>query len=51
VNSILKLPPISACAKYLGILLFILRKKNDSFSELKDRISAKVIGWKARLLS
>ena len=51
VNSVLKLPPIPACAKYLGIPLFILKKKNESFSELKDRIFAKVTSWKARLLS
>jgi hypothetical protein len=51
VNSVLRLPPIPANAKYLGIPLFILRKKKDSFSELKERIFAKVTGWKARLLS
>ena len=51
VNSVLKLPPILACAKYLGIPLFILRKKDDFFFELKDRIFANVTGWKARLLS
>lgn len=51
VNSVLKLPPIPASAKYLGIPLFILRNKKDSFSVLKERIFAKVTGWKARLLS
>jgi hypothetical protein len=50
VNSVLRLPPILASAKYLGIPLFILRKKKDSFFELKDRIFAKVTGWKAKLL-
>ncbi|XP_059451038.1 uncharacterized protein LOC132181824 [Corylus avellana] len=51
VNGVLKLAPIPARAKYLGIPLFISRNKKDSFSELKDRIFAKVTGWKARLLS
>jgi exonuclease III len=51
VNRILRLPPIPANAKYLGIPLFILRKKKDSFSEMKERILAKVTGWKAKLLS
>ena len=31
VNSVLKLLPIPACAKYLGIPLFILRKKDSFF--------------------
>jgi hypothetical protein len=51
INGILKLPPIPARAKYLGLPLFISRKKKDSFIELKERIFAKVTGWKARLLS
>jgi exonuclease III len=51
INNILRLPPLPARAKYLGIPLFMDRKKKDSFIELKDRILAKVTGWKARLLS
>jgi hypothetical protein len=51
INRVLKLPYIPARAKYLGIPLFILRKKNGSFSELKNRTFAKVTSWKAMLLS
>jgi hypothetical protein len=51
VNNILHLPPIPVKAKYLGIPLFISRKKKDSFMDLKDRIFAKISGWKAKLLS
>jgi hypothetical protein len=51
VNNILKLPPIPVKAKYLGLPLFFSRKKQDSFLEIKDRIFAKISGWKAKLLS
>ena len=51
INDILKLPLIPAHAKYLGIPLFLDGKKRDSFIDLKERILAKVTGWKARLLS
>jgi hypothetical protein len=51
INSILRLSPIPARAKYLGIPLFIQRKKKDTLIELKERILAKVSGWKAKLLS
>lgn len=50
INSILRMPHIPARAKYFGIPLFIQRKKKDTFTELKERILAKV-GWKAKLLS
>jgi hypothetical protein len=45
------LAPIPARAKYLGIPLFMNRRKKDTFMDLKDRIFAKISGWKARLLS
>jgi hypothetical protein len=51
VNGILHLALIPSRAKYLGIPLFMHRRKNDSFIELKDRILARISGWKARLLS
>jgi hypothetical protein len=51
INCVLKLPHIPARAKYLEIPRFILRKKNGSFSKLKDRTFAKVTSWKAMLLS
>jgi hypothetical protein len=51
INCILRLPHILARAKYLGLPLFFDRKKSASFVDLKERIFAKVIGWKARLLS
>jgi hypothetical protein len=51
INRILNLAQIPARAKYLGIPLFMHRKKQDSFVELKDRIFAKITGWKAKLLS
>jgi hypothetical protein len=49
INDILKQPPIPARAKYLGIPLFLNKRKRDSFIELKER--TKVTGWKAKLLS
>jgi hypothetical protein len=51
INDILRLPPILVGAKYLGLPLFLDRKKADSFIELKEWIFAKVTGWKTRLLS
>jgi hypothetical protein len=51
INGILNLAHIPARAKYLGIPLFLKRRRKDSFIELKDRIFAKISGWKARLLS
>lgn len=51
INNILHLAPIPARAKYLGIPLFFNRKKKDTFSDLKERIFAKLAGWKAHLLS
>jgi hypothetical protein len=51
INSILWLPSIHVRANYLGSPLFIQRKKKDTFTEPKERILAKVSGWKARLLS
>ncbi|GLT68149.1 hypothetical protein SLA2020_404070 [Shorea laevis] len=51
VNNILKLPPIPVKVKYLGLPLFFSRKKQDSFLEIKDRILAKISGWKAKFLS
>ncbi|XP_059440565.1 uncharacterized protein LOC132173020 [Corylus avellana] len=51
VKGILHLALIPSRAKYLGIPLFMHRRKKDSFIELKDRILAKISGWKARLLS
>jgi hypothetical protein len=51
IKSILNLPFIPTKAKYLGIPLFMHRKKKDTFIELKDQIFAKITGWKAHLLS
>jgi hypothetical protein len=51
INGILHLPPILSRAKYLGIPLFMGHKKNDIFMELKDKILAKIYGWKSKLLS
>jgi hypothetical protein len=38
-------------AKYLGIPFLMHRSKKDSFIELKDKIVARISGWKAKLLS
>jgi hypothetical protein len=51
VNGILHLALLPSKAKYLGIPLLMHRRKKDSFIELKDRILAKISGWKAKLLS
>jgi hypothetical protein len=51
INGILNLPPTSARAKYLRIPLFLNRNKKDAFIDIKDRICAKIFGWKAKLLS
>lgn len=36
--------------KTINISIFMHREKKDTFIELKDRIFAKITGWKARLL-
>jgi hypothetical protein len=51
VNSILHLALLPSKAKYLGIPLFMHRRKKDSFIDLKYKILARISGWKARLLS
>jgi hypothetical protein len=51
VNGILHLALLPSRAKYLGIPLFMHRRKKDSFIDLKDKILARISGWKARLLS
>jgi hypothetical protein len=51
VNSILHLDLLPSWAKYLGIPLLMHRRKNDYFIELKDRIIARIFGWKAKLIS
>jgi hypothetical protein len=51
VNSILHLDLLPSRAKYLGIPLLMHRSKKDSFIELKDKIVARISGWKAKLLS
>jgi hypothetical protein len=51
VNGILHLALLPSQAKYLEIPLFMHRRKKESFIDLKDKILARIIGWKARLLS
>jgi hypothetical protein len=51
VNSILHLALLPSWAKYLGIPLLMHRRKKDSFIKLKDRIIARISGWKAKFLS
>jgi hypothetical protein len=51
IKGILSFNLIPTKAKYLGIPLFLHKKKSDSFIEIKDRIFSKIMGWKARLLS
>jgi hypothetical protein len=51
VNSILHLALLPSQAKYLGIPLLMHRSKKDSFIKLKDKIVARISGWKAKLLS
>jgi hypothetical protein len=51
IKGILNLNLIPARAKYLGIPLFLLKNKSNSFIELNDRIFSKITSWKARLLS
>jgi hypothetical protein len=51
VNDILHLALIPYRAKYLGIPLFMHKSKKESFIDIKDKILARISGWKARLLS
>jgi hypothetical protein len=51
VNGILHLALIPSKAKYLGIPLFMHKSKKESFIDIKDKILARISGWKARLLS
>ncbi|XP_059431454.1 uncharacterized protein LOC132164953 [Corylus avellana] len=48
IEGILSLNSIPARAKYLGIPLFMHKRKAASFIELKDRTFSKITGWKAR---
>ena len=51
INGILHLALLPSRAKYLGIPLFMHRRKKESFIDFKDKILAGISGWKARLLS
>jgi hypothetical protein len=51
VNGILHLALLPSRDKYLGIPLFMNRSKKESFIDLKDKILARILRWKARLLS
>jgi hypothetical protein len=51
VNTILHLDLLPSRAKYLGIPLLMHMSKKASFIELKDKIVARISGWKAKLLS
>jgi hypothetical protein len=51
VNRILHLNLLPSRAKYLGIPLLMHRSKKASFIELKDKIVARISGWKAKFLS
>lgn len=37
--------------KYLGFPLLVGRNKKASFSDIKDKLSKKLVGWKGKLLS
>lgn len=37
--------------KYLGLLTFIGKSKNEVFAEIKERVGKKLAGWKEKLLS
>lgn len=47
----LGLPEIQHYEKYLGLPSFIGRAKKASFTQIKERVWAKMQGWKEKLLS
>jgi hypothetical protein len=51
VNGILHLALLPSRDKYLGIPLFMNRSKKESFIDLKGKILARILRWKARFLS
>jgi hypothetical protein len=51
INGILNLIQVPTRAKYLGIPLFLHKRKSQSFIDLKDRIFSKITSWKAQFLS
>ncbi|GLT59035.1 hypothetical protein SLA2020_318790 [Shorea laevis] len=42
---------LPAKAKYLGVPLLLNKHKKSSFLIIKDRIMAKISGWRSKLLS
>ena len=47
----LNVPAIRHYEKYLGLPLFIGKNKTTCFIQVKERIWARMQGWKAKLLS
>lgn len=51
IKALLGVPIIKNYEKYLGLLSFIGRQKKACFSQVKEKIWAKMQGWKEKLLS
>ena len=51
IKSSLNVPAIQHYKKYLGFPSFVGRAKKQCFTHLKERIWAKMQGWKEKLLS
>lgn len=51
VKQILNLREIRNDAKYLGNPFFVGRNKASLFEDLQSRVEARILGWKAKLLS
>lgn len=49
--SLLNLQKMEEHDKHLGLPLRVGRKKNTKFSYIKERLSKKLMGWKAKILS
>ena len=51
IKSSLNVPAIQHYEKYLGLSSFVGREKKACFIQIKERIWAKMQGWKEKLLS
>ena len=51
IKSSLNVPAIQHYEKYLGLLSFVGRVKKACFTQIKERIWARMQGWKEKLLS
>jgi ribonuclease HI len=51
ISSILPYKRTSSSSKYLGLPLFIGKSKAGAFKDILDKVSGKIEGWRAKMLS